>query len=106
QPPNPVAASPGAPALTRMEGARARASDFVSAPSAAFDAAYAIEDPCPVNAATEVTLTIAPPPRRSICGTAARTQQKAPSTLTAHTLSSVSSVRPARCQWRWTGVVQ
>ncbi len=74
-PPKPVAMTPGATALTRIFlGASARARDSVSVPSAAFEAAYAMDDPAPVMAATEVMLMTTPPPRRSMCGTAARTQ--------------------------------
>src|SRR5215471_18935658 len=81
QPAKSVSTSPGAIALTRIAGPSARASDRVIDPSAAFDAAYASDEPLPLNAAVEVTLMITPRPCARITGTACLMQYQDPITF-------------------------
>jgi hypothetical protein len=64
--------NPGATALTRIFGARTRASVIVRLFSPALDAQYGIELPVPAIPATLDTFTISPPPPASMAPRAAR----------------------------------
>jgi len=55
-----VFTKPGATTLTRISGPSTRASDMLIVSSAAFDAAYATDEPVPSTEATEEMLTIEP----------------------------------------------
>src|SRR5262249_19608891 len=99
QPAKSVSTSPGAIALTRITGPSARASDRVMDPSAAFDAAYASDEPLPLNAATEVMLMITPRPWARMTGTAVLVQYQGAIPFVSRTLRQISSVRASRSEW-------
>src|SRR5580658_2728967 len=73
-PANRVRTNPDSTTFTRIPGASALASDFVIVTTPAFDAAYAIELPCPVIDATDEMFTIDEPSCFLRNGVAARTQ--------------------------------
>ena len=70
-------------ALTRMSGPSARASPTVMALSAPLEAMYAMDEPTPMNEATDEMFTTPVTGCRRSSGTSARVICQAPITLTA-----------------------